>query len=485
MKRRIVQVTLTVALLAGSATQAGSQSVPLEPWDVGKKKPPGSFKLIGHNPLENRGMNAAPAVHGDYVYIGSRTDGLHPNTGVLVVDVSKPSKPEVVHEIGPPNEGNVGETSRELRVWPEKDLLIVQNLRSNCSFIIHACSPTQQVGPDNFRFYDISKKNAASPKLVAEYEPSRDPHEFYLWDDPKKKGRALLFMSTPGSGTQMLVTDISQADKGKFTELGTWTTVIPDDEADTRLHSLTLSNDGKRAYLSYLGGGFFIVDTSEFVKGVKEPEVKLVTPIPNRVHWGNPGVHSAVKLFGRDWVMTTDEVYGEIPGLLSDHGCPWGWVRFVDISDPKKPKVASHYRLQANHEEFCESPETNPPDRNSMSSWSAHNPTVVKNLAFVTWHSGGLQVISTKNPKKPEQLAVFRPDPLPFVTQEDPLLSSARDKVVTWSFPIIQDGLIYMVDIRNGLYVLKYKGPFDKEVNRIKFLEGNSNLGDALRLERP
>jgi hypothetical protein len=34
----------------------------------------GSFTLVGHEPLMSRGMNAAIAVHGDYAYIGSRTD---------------------------------------------------------------------------------------------------------------------------------------------------------------------------------------------------------------------------------------------------------------------------------------------------------------------------------------------------------------------------------------------------------------------------
>jgi hypothetical protein len=54
--------------------------------------------------------------------------------------------------------------------------------------------------------------------------------------------------------------------------------------------------------------------------------------------------------------------------------------------------------------------------------------------------------------------------------------------VVMWSFPIIRHGLIYVVDIRNGLYVLRYRGRHAGEVHRIRFLEGNSNLGDALRL---
>jgi hypothetical protein len=53
-----------------------------------------------------------------------------------------------------------------------------------------------------------------------------------------------------------------------------------------------------------------------------------------------------------------------------------------------------------------------------------------------------------------------------------------------WSFPIVKDGLIYVVDVRNGLYVLRYTGPQADRVAAIDFLEGNSTLGDALRLEK-
>jgi len=42
--------------------------------------------------------------------------------------------------------------------------------------------------------------------------------------------------------------------------------------------------------------------------------------------------------------------------------------------------------------------------------------------------------------------------------------------------------LIYVATFRNGLYVVKYTGPQRREVKTIRLLEGNSNLGDALRL---
>lgn len=39
-------------------------------------------------------------------------------------------------------------------------------------------------------------------------------------------------------------------------------------------------------------------------------------------------------------------------------------------------------------------------------------------------------------------------------------------------------------NFRNGLYILRYTGPHAGQVADVRFLEGNSNLGDAVRLAR-
>jgi len=39
--------------------------------------------------------------------------------------------------------------------------------------------------------------------------------------------------------------------------------------------------------------------------------------------------------------------------------------------------------------------------------------------------------------------------------------------------------VVYVIDIRNGLYILRYTGPHSDEVEETKFLEGNSNIGDG------
>jgi hypothetical protein len=107
---------------------------------------------------------------------------------------------------------------------------------------------------------------------------------------------------------------------------------------------------------------------------------------------------------------------------------------------------------------------------------------VLPELALDSWHSGGLQAIDIANPAQPTQAGWFSPTPEPAVATEDPALNGGPNKVTIWSYPIIKEGLIYVVDIRNGLFVLRYTGPNSDAVRAVKFLEGNSNLGDALKL---
>jgi hypothetical protein len=454
----------------------------------------GAVRQVGHEPLMDRGMNAAIAVHGNYAYIGSRTDGGHvgmPHGGIMVVDISEPSDPNLV---AGPLDAAAGESSRELRVWRSQDILIVLNTNCGVGDTLHHCT---QPSISNFRFYDISGENAADPQLIRQFNV--DTHEFFLWQDPEDPDRALLFAGNAAStcairgGSQSCpfsVWDISPVADGRapvtlYSNLHGYSRVPSDTSLPVQiptgaLHSLSVSNDGSRAYFALLTGGFAVVDVSDFAEGKANPQPKPITINEARPLWPGPGAHSALKLWGRNWAWVSDEVYGTATG--EGHGCPWGWARMIDISDPTHPTVEAEYRLPENDPSTCA--DWNPPH----TSYSAHNPTLTPHIAFSTWHSGGFQAVSVADPEHPTQLAEFFPKPLDEVMLEDPRLSSDPDtgrheKVVMWSYPIIQKGFIYVVDLRNGLYVLKYKGPFEREVKRIRFLEGNSNQGNALCYE--
>jgi len=66
--RAFLAIAAVLVILRGTATAAPGKE---------KKEKTGSLKQVGHEPLMDRGMNAALAVHGDYVYVGSRTNGGH------------------------------------------------------------------------------------------------------------------------------------------------------------------------------------------------------------------------------------------------------------------------------------------------------------------------------------------------------------------------------------------------------------------------
>lgn len=495
--------------------------------------------LVGHEPLYGRGMNAALAIYDHYVYIGNRTDGssvcvgagglpagttcAHPHPGILIVDVENPATPAVVGEIGRPFAGKVGVTTRELRVWPAKKLLVVMSFR--CSASIHACAKgTDKQFPFDISFFDLA--DPKQPRYLSRYVPTSragkhvKPHEMYLWIDPRDRDRALLFLSTPTTSTDasipnMIVADISRVGAGGLVNEvaeGNWNNQFPGTDrpdypyiSESRgtcgpydcnlfVHSMSVSADGDRTYLSMEAGQFLILDTSSVARAkARGPVISLnadlITKPVNRPVWGQTPAdphavpknckkacansHSAVKVPGRPYVVTTDEVYGTFTDPSA--GCPWGWERLIDLRDEAHPKIVGEYKIAQDMQSFCGSAGDGARTE-QYTSYSSHNPTVLTDLAIATWHSGGLQITDIGDAAHPVQAGSFMPSPLTRVATEDPALGRGAGKVIFWSYPIIKDGLIYLVDVRNGLYILRYTGPHSDEVAKIKFLEGNSDL---------
>ena len=509
---------LALALSAVAAPRGGASTTAA--LDPGAAVPGTSsnFTMVGHEPLYNRGENAALTLYGHYVYIGSRTDSephhLHP--GVLVVDAGDPSQPKVVNEIGATSVDPKlvdGYTSRELRVWPQQKMLMVVYMF--CSDILHQCAANGDVGAGpNFQqiaFFDLS--NPGAPKLVTTFTPKAMPHELFLWVDPTNpSGRALVYSTSPnksGSGLALSVFDISGWRNAHVSELTHFDVAnlytpaekqlcpLPDDGTstcyDVRLHSISLTPDGTQLFMAHLGGGMLVVDTSQVAKNLPNPQISLVTPVANRAFWDNQGAHSAVKVPGRPYVFTTEEIYGKLGFLGSQafgralSGCPWGWARVISISDPTHPAIVSQYKIDKNQQSSCTAP-TSPGyasvlAEDNFSSYASHNPTVLPDVALVTWHSGGLRAVDLSDPTNPTGAGFFLPTPNLYSVTPDPALEPGSNGVIAWSYPIVSNGLIYYSDIRNGLYIVKYSGAHANQVSHTKFLEGNSNLGDAYRLE--
>ncbi|HEV7679951.1 MAG TPA: hypothetical protein VGQ42_15410 [Candidatus Dormibacteraeota bacterium] len=477
-----------------------------------------NFTLVGHESLYNRGENAAMTLYDHYAYIGSRTDSephhLHP--GVLVVDTADPAQPRVVNEVSVTTVDPRlvdGYTSRELRVWPQQKMLMVVYM--TCSDILHQCAGNGDVGgPPNFQqiaFFDLT--DPAAPRLVTTFVPTAMPHELFLWVDPHNpSGRALIYSTSPNQSSKSMslsVFDISNWRQSHVSELTHFDIVaqfaanqknfcpIPDDGTtpcfDARMHSISLTPDGTTLFMAHLGGGFLIADTSQVAGNLASPKISLVTPVANRAYWDNQGAHSAVKIPGRPYVFATEEIYGKL-GYAGTQafgralsGCPWGWARVIDVHDPTHPAVVAQYKIDKNQQTSCTAP-TSPGyitvmAEDSFSSYASHNPTVLPDVALVTWHSGGLRAVDLSDPTRPSGAGFYLPTPNAYSVTPDPALEPGSNGVIAWSYPIIRNGLIYYIDIRNGLYIVRYSGPHANQVRGVRFLEGNSNLGDAYRLE--
>jgi hypothetical protein len=406
-----------------------------------------NFEIVGHSDLGARGMNSALAIAGDAIYVGSRVD----NKPILILETASLA---VIGEIP----GRIGMSSRELRAVD--NTLVVLNLQ--CSPGLHGCTQTGRL-VENLELYDITNRSA--PVLAATYEVTsasqflqRGPHEFYLWRDA---ARTLVYLAAPGAAPTLEVIDISNP--AAPTQVVGWdprmSGLMPSGQDDI-LHSVSLSSDGTRAYLSHQLSGLLVADVGSL------PAVSLMTPPAAAYDWAPPGAmgpHSAVEIPGTHVLVVTEEVYPNPYGA----GCPWGHLRTVDATDPAAPKLLAEVKIAENDPALCA---TAP----ARTAFTAHNATVTSEVALVTWYAGGIVAIDVRDPKQPKIVAELRPEPLAAVAVEDPGLGG--NGVEMWSYPVIKDGLIYVVDVRNGIYVLRYTGVGENTISSETFLEGNSNL---------
>lgn len=482
----------------GGAEPLTDQVLRTPPVTIGTAQSNLNFELVGQHGLRTRGNNAAIALAGNCVYVGNRG---FDSERVYIVDVTNPATPFDAGFVT--DTALTGATTREVRTSPSNHLLVIMTYGPLGS----------RNGLNALRLYDISDCRRPALRGILDLGLIR-PHEFFLWEDPVRPGRVIAYVTTPFGPPQLVVADLSNPSAPAL--VTAWEGLYPQPvgaEAENSflasyLHSLSISPDGRRGYLAYWDAGYYEIDTSLIADAFPRPVIVAVTPVkqaagmgvgyafranaddPDPVRLVNKGnTHSAVPLPDRGtsrYVALTDEAYDAVGE------CPYGWFHLVDATNPLNPAIVSEYKLEQNTVEWCDDPANivNPRDDTYLVSpystheatWSAHNLTTTDNLAFVAWHAGGLQVVDTSNPASLAQAGSFIPTPLPCI------LGCSRPRpaelgeflgshpVLMWSYPIISNGLIYVLDIRNGLYILRYTGPHAAEVNAIGLREGNSNV---------
>lgn len=399
----------------------------------------GSLEVVGRADLGARGLNAGLALAGACAYVGSRGEG-----PIAILDIGDPARPAQVGEIP----GRAGTTHREVRAYPDGRWLVVLDYALRAG------------GVNQLAFYRWGA-DCTHPAAAGAYPfGARRPHEMYLWRDPAG-ARVLLYVTMfSGQAGDLQVIDASNPDAPALLGLGP---ALPGP-----LHSISLDPDGRRAYLSDWTGGLYLADTSEFAEAATGPQLRLLTAAAGAFRTPPGNVHSAVPVPGRRLLVTTDERY---PGT---GGCPYGPAHLVDVSDPAHPRATATLAIAENDPRTCLGA--------APGTWTSHNPTLTANLALVSWYSGGLQVFDISDAGHPAALAQLRPAGVQ-AQAGDPALGSTA--TMSWSYPIVRDGLVYVADINQGLLVLRYQGPHQEEISGLAFAEGNSNLTAALPAPAP
>jgi hypothetical protein len=458
------------------------------------------LELVGHAPIENQqgwalGNHGGLTLIDDCAFVGRWHDyrGVNP---IQILDIADPSSPTVIG--GVPGSAINGGVAREIRAIDLGDWKVL---------VVLVFSDSLGDRNNNQLFvYDFPDGDCTKPELAGSFHMrTMRGHEFFLWVDPiayeAGERRALAYVTAPTGPPNILVIDVS--DPALPLLVGTYDAaqpvVSPREEAGTYLgtyaHSIALSDDGRTAYVSYWDGGYMTLDASMFADGpggtLLPSGARSIPYAYTQDDFGN--THSAVPLERAGVVAVGDEIY------LSTDGCPFGWLRMLDMGDEQRPpSQMAEYRLAENTSCVTANGRSYADVRNSNGalvdgSFSMHNQTVVGNTILASWYGAGLRVIDADDPTDPREVAAFVPAPLtvePLASRpatSAPVWGVDSDpsndwRVAVWSYPVIRDGLIYITDIRNGLYILRPMPgtALASELSQIVFAEGNSNLGSLL-----
>ena len=437
---------VSLALPAGAAAPAPLAS------KYGLSK---NFTLVGHTNLVKRGTNSPIAVAGKCVYVGDRYD----KNGIAIVDASNPAKPKQVGVIT----REAKTTQREIRADAGLGILVVMQ---------YSLGSVGSSG--NFlRVYDI--RNCTKPTLLGSVDfGPRPPHEFFLWKDRAHPGRALAYVTFTIYSPDLEVYDLTDPknpalagayDLGAdIADLKNGATGVTSSNGGY-LHSISVSDDGRTAYLGTWDAGLIVADTSTLAD--RSPGVVVPTSVPLMY---NGNVHGGVKVPGKPYVVMVAEGYAKTADSITGvGGCPFGWLRIADITNPQVPALTGgEFKL----------PENNCDRAKALNgTFTSHNQTVFPDVALVPWYGGGLRAVDISNPKAPVEAGAFVPKPEFTPEARDVRLYFNNDAQWTgamWSYPVVQNGLIYVVDIDLGLYILRYTGKWSNEVKQAAYVEGNS-----------
>jgi hypothetical protein len=173
-------------------------------------------------------------------------------------------------------------------------------------------------------------------------------------------------------------------------------------------HGMTLSADGKRAYIADPGGEMLILDVSEIQARKANPQAREIS----RLTWKAASIPQNAIPFsrgGKPYVLEFDEYTQGTTGSGDKHAV--GAARIIDIADERAPRVVSNLRLQVNQPEDHAAASSDPGAGSPVQGYAAHycslssevDPTVVA-CSFI---ASGLRVFDISDLLHPKEIAYY------------------------------------------------------------------------------
>lgn len=390
-------------------------------------------------------------IHGDVwahrrtAYLSSWRGEDCPGTGVRVIDLSTPSRPELV--------ATFADAAREPEIkgtWTEKT--IVREARTPSFRGTLAVTSLQHCNDSAFRgfgLYDLTDPRAPKRLALVRTQGVRGSHEIWLENARGRTWvytaivRSELLSSSDYDPRRRTATKPGLADFRIFdvtdprnpVQVGAWGSwkelgVHPNDGRGVYpanlVHSVITDDAARRAYLSNWDLGTVILD----IANPARPRYLGRTRLPAGEPQGD--AHSAALARNGKLLIETHETLLGRPVLF-------------DISNPRKPKRVGMLRLPA--------ADRAPRPHRPYYAHAAHDPKVLGDLAYFSWYRHGVVVADISTPAKPKVVARFVPPGTPDPTG-DTCGGDGGACAFVWGVFATKD-YVLASDMNSGLWVLR------------------------------
>ena len=370
------------------------------------------------------GLNATAVGLDGIAYLGSWGGASScPALGVRVIDVHDPGAPVPLGVVA----AYRGTTAEHVAVTR----FATPQFSGNVLLAgIQRCS-AGGAGPGGLALWDVTDpSNPYELGFLSSGRNGRGVHEFAV---SQLGGRWYAYLAVPNSETSdgrgdVRVVDISdprqpvevanwgaRRDAGRA--VGTGSTCAPACRGGVPqafAHSVSVSADGRTAYVSYWDQGLFVLDVS-------------VPSAPSFLgHFSEPAsaegnTHSVSLAQQGKLALVGDETFGP----------PWGRLRLVDVQDPTNPVQVGVF----------DSPNSAAGTPGEQYAYTLHNPLADDrdpNRAYLAWYADGVRLIDVSDASQPIEIDRWVPPSQPMV----------------WNVAFLGN-LLVVADVNNGLFVLQ------------------------------